>query len=169
MGDVIQQWWSALPAGAMVFLSILLGGTTALVRAGFHPTTFALISWPGTVAHELSHALVGLLLGAKPCSFSLFPKDLGGGRWQLGAVGFSGLRWWNAPWTALAPMLLAPLALYLATAWAYPAWDSGDAVGGLWRLALCALFLQASCPSSTDLRVAAPGIAILGALAVLLW
>lgn len=169
MQELLHSWWAGLPAGAFWFLALLGGLTFALVRASWHPTVFAFVSWPGTLAHELSHAGIGLVLGAKPCTFSLLPKNLGDGRWQLGAVGFSGLRWWNAPWTALAPMLLAPLALVLTTHWAYPAWESGNLLGGAWRLGLCTLLLQASCPSSTDLRIAAPGILVLGALAVVLW
>lgn len=166
---LFQQWWAELPGGAIAFLAILVSATAMLVRAGLHPTIFALVSWPGTTAHELAHGLVGLFLGAKPCSFSLLPKDMGNGQWQLGAVGFSNLRWWNAPWTALAPMLLAPLSVILTTEWAYPVWHSGDSLGGAWRLGLCVLFLQASWPSSTDLKIAAPGIAILAVLAIILW
>lgn len=167
--ELCLAWGQALPPGAVACLVALLIVTVCLVRAGFHPTVFALIAWPGTTAHELSHALIGGLLGAKPASFSLLPKNLGEGRWQLGAVGFTNLRWWNAPWTALAPMLLAPMSISLATEWAYPVFADGDILGGGWRLLLCALFLQASCPSSVDLKVAAPGLAVLAGLVVFLW
>lgn len=169
MAELLLSWWNGLPAGAYWFLGMLLAGTGFLVRAGLHPTVFALISWPGTTCHELAHAAIGFLLNAKPRSFSLLPKNLGDGRWELGHVGFINLRWYNAPWTGLAPMLLAPLAVLLTTDWAYPAWAAGDLVGSMWRLAFCVVMLQASCPSSTDLRIAAPGLAVMSAAAIYLW
>lgn len=169
MKDLVQGWWSGLPGGALVFLALLAAGTAALVRAGLHPTVFALVSWPGTLAHELAHMGVAWVLGARPVSLSLLPKKLGDGSWQLGSVGFTNLTWWNGPWTALAPMLLAPLAVCLTTEWAYPTWNAGDVAGAAWRLGLAILFLQASVPSSTDLRVAAPGVLLLGILTFCWW
>lgn len=169
MQNLVMTWWNGLPTGAYVFVGLLLAGTFALVRAGFHPTVFALISWPGTVCHELAHAAVGFLLNAKPRSFSLLPKNLGAGQWELGHVGFINLRWYNAPWTGLAPMLLAPMAVALATDWAYPHWAAGDLAGAAWRLSFCIVILQASCPSSTDLQVAAPGLLIIAAGVTYFW
>lgn len=168
MLSFLSEWWASLDGGALTTLVLLLLLTVALVRSSLHPTIFALVAWPGTVAHELAHALVGFILGAKPREFSLFPKSLGNGQWQLGAVGFVGLRWWNTPWTAMAPMLLAPLSVWAATAWAYPTWLAGDALGALWRLLICALVLQASWPSATDFKLAAPGIGILLVVAAIL-
>ncbi|KVP39521.1 hypothetical protein WJ87_04605 [Burkholderia ubonensis] len=143
--------------------------TFGLVRCSLHPTVFALVAWPGTLAHELSHAAVGLVLGARPTSMSLWPKSLGNGRWQLGSVEFTNLKWWNAPWTALAPMLLAPLALVLAVIWAYPVWAAGDLTATSIALYVCATMLQASWPSSKDFEVAFPGLVIIGLVIAWLW
>lgn len=169
MQSSFQYWWASLNGGEITFLFMLIGITTALVRAGLHPTVFALVAWPATTAHELCHYCVGAILGAKPCSFSLVPKKLEDGTWQLGSVSFANLQWWNGPWTALAPMLLAPLAIYLTTDWAYASWAQGEFFTGAWQLGLCALFLQASRPSNTDLRVAAPGLVVMGVIGFMLW
>ena len=169
MSELLSNWWNTVPEGAYFLLGGLVVFTVMLVRSSMHPTVFALVAWPGTLAHELAHVLVGLLLGAKPCEFSLFPKNMGNGRWQLGSVGFSNMTWWNGPWTAMAPMLLAPLAILLTVEWAYPALAGGDLGGALVRLLLCALFMQAAWPSSTDFRVAAPGLFILGLIGVVLY
>lgn len=163
------MWWDTVPDGAYFLLGGLVLFTFALVRSSLHPTVFALVAWPGTVAHELAHAIVGLLLGAKPCQFSLFPKNMGNGHWQLGSVGFANMTWWNGPWTAMAPMLLAPLSILLTVEWAYPVLAGGELGGALVRLAMCAMFLQASWPSGTDFRVAAPGLAVLGLIGLLLY
>jgi len=92
---------------------------------------------------------------------TLFPKNLGGGRWQLGAVSFRNMRWWNAPWTAMAPLLLAPLSVWLTLLVVAPQWESGNTLFGTFTLGLCSVILQASWPSTTDFRVALPGLVIL--------
>lgn len=163
----LLEWGQALSTTALCMELLLLAGTIFLVRSAMHPTTFALLAWPGTVAHELAHAAIGFILGAKPCDFSLSPKAMPNGSWQLGSVSFANFHWWSAPPTAMAPLLLAPLSVGLAAEWVAPVWDSGEPLGALWRLGFCTLLLQASWPSSTDFRVAAPGLVILGGL--LIW
>lgn len=164
MASALSAWFASLSAGALWLEVCLLGLTVMLVRSSLHPTTFALIAWPGVCAHEASHAALGFLLGAKPCDFSLTPKNLGDGRWQLGSVSFARMRWWNAPFTAMAPLLLAPLAVWLTAEWIPPYWDAGLFFEAAWRLGLCAILLQAAWPSSTDFKVAAPGLVVLGVL-----
>lgn len=160
------DWWNALPGGALFMEILMLGMTVALVRSSMHPTTFALVAWPGTTAHEASHGLVGLLLGAKPCEFSLFPKKAPDGEsWILGYVAFSNLKWWNAPFTAMAPLMLAPIAIWLVAEWAYPWLAKDDLPAAAWRLGVCCLIFQASWPSRQDFKVAAPGLLVLGLLA----
>lgn len=169
MREFLVSLAAEIPANAY-WMYLTMGVMTALlVRCSLHPTIFALVAWPGTLAHELSHAAVGLCLGAKPASLSLWPKSLGNGQWQLGSVGFTNLKWWNAPWTAMAPMLLAPLSLYLAFVWGYPAWAAGDLKAALVPLYFCAVMLQASWPSSTDFEVAFPGLVVLALLAAWFW
>jgi hypothetical protein len=169
MNEFLGELIDGIPTGAYGMYILLFALTLALVRCSLHPTVFALIAWAGTVMHEASHLIVGAVLGAKPTSVSLWPKSLGDGRWQLGSVGFTNMTWWNAPWTAMAPMLLAPLSLYLALAWAYPALAAGDLSHGGVALYLCATMLQASWPSSTDFEVAFPGLVIIGAVVAFLW
>lgn len=161
MLEHVFQWASSLSPAELSTLMALMVMTVALVRASFSVGMFALIAWPGTVSHEAAHALVGLLLGAKPTSVSLFPKHMGNGHWQLGSVGFARLRWWNAPWTAMAPMLLAPMSIWLAVNWVAPLWEAGNTFGALWRLLLCSVILHASWPSRTDFRLAIPGLIVL--------
>lgn len=169
MRDYLWAFLDGLPPGAYVMYLALIGITVCLVRSSMRPTFFALIAWPGTLAHELSHAAVGFVLGAKPSSLSMWPKALEGGQWQLGAVEFTNLRWWNAPWTALAPMLLAPLSFTIAWLWGYPALASGELGYFAMVIYLCAVMLQASWPSSTDFAAAVPGLAIIGLVLAWLW
>jgi hypothetical protein len=68
------------------------------------PRMQALVWWPATVLHELSHFLVGYVLLAKPVGFSVFPARYKPGTpWQLGHVSFARLRWWNQLPVGLAP------------------------------------------------------------------
>lgn len=169
MNEFFGELIDSIPAGAYSMYVIMALITFGLVRCSLHPTVFALVAWPGTLAHELAHGAVGVVLGAKPTSMTLWPKSLGDGRWQLGGVGFTNLKWWNAPWTAMAPMLLAPLSLALALAWAYPRWAAGDFLGAAPALYVCATMLQASWPSSTDFEIAFPGLVAIAVGVAIFW
>jgi hypothetical protein len=69
---------------------------------------FAILTLPGTFAHELLHWLVGGVFGARPTSISIIPKRGRGNEYTLGTVSFANLRWYNAAPAALAPMLILP-------------------------------------------------------------
>lgn len=109
-----------------------------------------LVAFPGTLAHELCHLFVGWLCGGHPVRFSVLPrqrKDLV----ELGSVEFRNLRWYNAFFIGMAPLLL------LGAAWVIVAWRSSLAftwINALW-LYFVANLLEASVPSGHDLRVAA--------------
>lgn len=77
-----------------------------------HVVFFALCL-PGTILHELSHWIVGLLTFAKPVGFSVWPRRIAPHTWQLGSVNFVNIQWWNAALVALAPLgiVLAPLVV----------------------------------------------------------
>lgn len=137
-----------LPSAALALLFAIL--------ARLHPLFF-LFTAAGTLCHELAHFLVGLVVGARPVSLTIIPRKAGGGgrqvHWQLGAVAFSRLRWYNAAPAALAPLLI--VVLPLAVAW----WRTR----GAWQwlpvdLAIACLLAPQwlSCwPSATDWRLAA--------------
>lgn len=87
--------------------------TAAIAAAGFWTLqrlarravrTWALITLPATLLHELAHAAVGLVTRARPASWSLWPRRIGPTTWRLGYVGFTNLRWWNGGAVALAPL-----------------------------------------------------------------
>lgn len=128
----------------------------------------AVISLPGTFMHKLLHGLVGLLLFAKPRSFSIVPKRQGD-TWVLGSVGFANLNIWNAASVAFAPVLMLgigwPLFQYLMLPSCltsnYLIWlASGYVVA-------CSLF---SCmPSATDFEVGALSGLMYGSIGFGVW
>lgn len=130
---------------------------------------FALIAWPGTVAHEACHAAVGLILGAKPRGFTVWPTRIGGGRWRLGSVSFANITWWNAAPTALAPLLLAPAAVWLLRTWALDGFFTDGPVYGAGRAFMCAILLQAAWPSLQDFKVAARGLVPVASVLGIAW
>lgn len=67
----------------------------------------------GVTTHELLHLGVGIITFASPTSFSVIPRR-DEGRIVLGSVGFKRLRWYNALFTALAPLSVVPLLLLLS-------------------------------------------------------
>lgn len=112
----------------------------------------ALLALPGTCCHEACHWLAGKLLNGEPARFTVVPRREGRG-FVLGSVALRNLRWYNAFFIGLAPLLLAPLAAVLL----------------LWRVRcqpvfgwpelgfafLAANLLFAALPSWADVRIAA--------------
>lgn len=72
----------------------------------------ALINMPGTILHEIMHFIVGLLLNAKPCNFTLFPRRNENG-YVMGSVGFTNITFYNAIPASMAPLMLLPIGFYL--------------------------------------------------------
>jgi tellurite resistance protein TehA-like permease len=118
---------------------------------------YALAVFPGTVAHELSHFFVGLVLGARPAAINLFPRRAENGL-ALGEVVFERLRWWNSIPVALAPFALVPLSAWMLrmSMGSHPV----SAMSLVLKI-LAVQFLFASIPSGRDFKHA-----LIGALAV---
>jgi hypothetical protein len=130
------------------------------------PWVFALITLPGTLAHELLHFGVGLLTGARPISLSIFPAKQQDGSWVLGEVRFARLRWWNRIPVGLAPLALLPLGLWLlGEAILRPLWSWENA--GLTSLTVQCV--NAGWPSQRDWAHAVLGMLALGLLGILLF
>lgn len=136
----------------------------SLRRYGF---VLALFSLGATVLHEACHWLVGLLLNAKPVSFSLWPKRQGNG-WQLGAVTFARLNIWNAAFVAFAPLCLAPLAWYVFKGVSIPAFQSGSFIEWIASGYFVACCVFASFPSAADVRAGLLSALMYGSSAICL-
>ena len=70
---------------------------------------------PSTIAHELSHLLLGVLCRAKPVGMSFWPRRVAGtNQYILGHVAFKNLTFWKTLPVATAPLLiLLPLGCWL--------------------------------------------------------
>lgn len=160
---LLEKLSTGFPSVALVCLWLLFlrGSRTSGWR-------IALVSLPGTWLHEVSHWLVGLLLAARPVSFSLWPKK-DGNSWVLGSVGFTGLNIWNSAPVALAPLLLFAVGGLVFVQVLQPLFEAGRY--GLWLVlgypvAAC---LFSGIPSSTDLRVGALSICMYAAACYVIW
>jgi len=156
----LHDWIDALllavsPRDACVVLAVLV--VISLSKfAGMW--MYALVALPGTLAHELVHFAVAMLLGARPSFPSLVPQRIGR-RWRLGAVAFRVGRLRALP-IALAPLALLPLALWWAAAFLRtPSWPLYCL--NVW---IVAALLGASLPSRTDWQLALPALLALAGL-----
>jgi hypothetical protein len=128
----------------------------------------ALLALPGTIAHELSHFVVGALLLAKPHGFSIWPKA-SGNTWTLGAVSFGNVGLLNGAFVALAPLLLLLIAWLCFVHLLLPLWNGGQ--WGWWALGgyLTATALFAALPSFQDIKLGGRSLLLYGALVGFLW
>ncbi len=108
-------------ADVLVYLipSVLLALVIRFL-AGTHPIFFAL-TVAGTLCHELSHWLIGLVSGARPSALTVIPVKKGG-RWELGSVTLTRVRWYNAAPAALAPLVILLIPLCVAWWRTAPGW-----------------------------------------------
>lgn len=146
----------AWPAeGSGPFLIYLVGMAAILWGLNQARRSFWLISLlalPGTLCHEACHWLVGALLNGQPARFTILPRREGQG-FVLGSVALRNLRWYNAFFIGLAPLLLLPLAYGLLL------WRVGRHPGLGWSEAGIAFLLAnlvfGAMPSWPDVRIAA--------------
>ena len=96
------------------YLAVVIAFASLLHYVRRMPRFFSLLSLPGTLAHELLHFLLGTMTLARPVKVSLLPKFHRDGSATLGSVTFTHIRWYNALWVGMAPMLALPAALWLA-------------------------------------------------------
>jgi hypothetical protein len=110
---------------------------------------FAILCLPGTIAHEFSHWITGLVTGAQPTSMNLIPER-SGGSYVLGSVTLQNVRWYNGWLVGLSPLMLLPCAYYIAIHHAGHKWSLAD----ICMLYLTAQLILASLPSSQDIKIA---------------
>ena len=136
----------------LIYLALLVGTLLLFQRLKRLFLLFALAVLPGTFCHELCHLCVGWLLGGKPANFTLLPKREGHA-YVLGSVAFAQIRWYNAFFLGMAPLLMLPLAYALLT-WRlknHPVLNWGEG----FAFYLIANLIYASLPSWQDFRIAA--------------
>jgi hypothetical protein len=142
----------ALSPRVLIYLAILVGILMLFQRLKRLFLLFSLAVLPGTFCHELCHLCVGGLLGGQPAAFTILPR-WEGHAYVMGSVAFARVRWYNAFFLGLAPLLLLPAA-YGLLAWrlkGHPGFSWGE---GLW-LYLIANLVYAALPSWQDFRIAA--------------
>lgn len=153
------------------FFLILL--VIVLVRLKYHTYSSmwatALVNVPGTALHELMHYSVGLILNARPCNFTLFPKRSLDGGYVMGSVGFRNVRFYNAVPSAMAPLLLLFIGFYL-NRYFLPTMRL-TAVNYILYVLLQTIIIENAVPSGADFRVAfmyPKGVILYGLLALMI-
>lgn len=111
----------------------------------------ALINIPGTLLHELTHFITGLVLNARPCNFTVFPKRAPDG-YVMGSVGFRNITFYNAVPSALAPLALLPIGFYV-NRYLLPEMEP-TLLNCILYMLLQTVLIENAIPSRADFRVA---------------
>ena len=112
---------------------------------------FLLITFPITLAHELTHLVFGYLSGGQPSGLRILPRRSARG-YILGSVTCNNVRWYNGLFIGLAPLILLPLA-FVVLIWRVHLQPQAAMSEAPWALAIAGL-AAASLPSIQDMRVA---------------
>jgi hypothetical protein len=140
------------PEVLFAYVAAVAAGLWLLRQARRSFWLVSVLALPGTFAHELCHWLFGLALNGRPIRFTVLPRREGRG-YVLGAVAFANLRWYNAFFIGLAPLLLLPGA-YVLFRWrlaVHPMVGWPEALMAF----LIANLLFGAIPSWQDCRIAA--------------
>lgn len=149
----------ALAHFAGIVLAAALGGIQGRSeRLG--PLRMILIRLPGTLLHELAHLAVAFIIGGRPVGFTVIPRRtvaLGADGtprrvWLLGAVTIANPSALAALPSALAPLLLLPVAWFLYRSWF--CWFPPDVLHTLMMYVAVVVCSGSALPSGQDLRVA---------------
>lgn len=130
----------------------------------------ALVNIPGTILHELMHFIVGLILNAHPCNFTVFPRRGEDGNYVMGSVGFRNITFYNAVPASMAPLLLLPIGFYL-NRYFLPIMRP-TFVNYVLYVLLQTIIIENAMPSGADFRVARmylSGVLMYGFIAVSLF
>ena len=129
----------------------------------------ALVNIPGTILHEMMHYIVGLVLNARPCNFTIFPRKSPDGYYVMGSVGFRNVTFYNAVPSAMAPLLLLVIGFYLNRY--YLPLMRPTMLNYVLYVLLQTIIIENAMPSGADFRVAGmylKGILLYGFLLVAL-
>lgn len=153
------DWWVNSPEFLTLlinnrFLLILL--VIVLIRLKYNTYSSmwasALVNIPGTILHELMHFTVGLILNAKPCNFTVFPRRGPDGSYVMGSVGFRNVTFYNAVPSAMAPLLLLVIG-FMINRYYLPVMPL-TAVNYILYVLLQTIIIENAMPSSADFKVA---------------
>ena len=112
----------------------------------------SLVNIPGTILHEFMHFFVGLILNARPCNFTIFPRRGEDGSYVMGSVGFRNVTFYNAVPASMAPLLLLPIGFYL-NRYFLPTMEP-TFVNYVLYVLLQTIIIENAMPSGADFRVA---------------
>lgn len=112
----------------------------------------SLVNIPGTILHEFMHFFVGMLLNARPCNFTIFPRRGEDGSYVMGSVGFRNVTFYNAVPASMAPLLLLPIGFYL-NRYFLPTMEP-TFVNYVLYVLLQTIIIENAMPSGADFRVA---------------
>lgn len=150
--------YSFITNNTIGFLILVLSIYSLVVRS-FHSSLIGswFVNFIGVFFHEFAHAIVGLILGAKPQKFIIFPErhvlENGKSCYVLGSVEFSNLNWFNTTATAMAPLLLLFVAYWIENNfWHY--FQTNSLINIVLYIYLLIVFIINSIPSSVDFKMA---------------
>ena len=139
-------------AVAMVYLCAVVVMLWLMNKARSSFWLLPVLALPGTFCHEVCHWVLGKVMNGQPVHFTVIPRREGRG-YVLGSVSFVNLRWYNAFFVGMAPLLMLPMAyaLFLWRLGAKPSLGWPEAV----MVFLLANLVFGSVPSWPDLCIAA--------------
>ena len=135
------------------FVAIVVAAIIGKMKEGSKSSIWKawIVFFVGTFFHELAHFIVSLITFGKPSSFNVFPsKDKETNMITLGYVTSRNMRWYNAFFISMAPLLLIPLSYYVYTT--FFTYFEFNIYTMFIQIFLIVTLLFSSIPSGTDFK-----------------
>ena len=134
------------------YIAAIAGGVLLLHIAQRYMLIFCVMALPGTIAHELTHFVVGWITGGKPQGLSIIPRRRGNA-YVLGAVMLANVRWYNGLFIGLSPLLLFP-AVVLLVQWRLALPGTTVSLNEMIWVYFAATLVNGAVPSAQDMKIA---------------
>ena len=131
-----------------------------------HILVFSLVALPGTLLHEVSHVVMGLLSFGRPTGISLIPRRSVSG-YVLGSARFANVRWYNGCFIGLSPLFMLAAAAWLL-GWRITSQPAFHVEELLWVYFIASL-AYGGIPSWQDIKVAATSFWLFVLCALAFW
>ena len=163
----IERLLAATTTGhGLMYAGIVGGCVLLLLMLRRHILVFSLVALPGTLLHELSHVVMGLLTFGRPVGISLLPRRSVNG-YVLGSARFANVRWYNGCFIGLSPLLMLVAAGWLL-GWRITSQPAFHVEELLW-VYLIASLAYGGIPSWQDIKVASASLWLFAFFALAFW
>jgi len=148
--NLICKTYNAYPLKSIFFITTIIILIFLSKKISKISYSYALLTLPATIMHELSHLTLSVITLGKPVKINLIPKKTKNGI-IYGYVESSNINIWNAALIGLAPLILLILGVIFLFKYLIPEKNIFFIILDFY---IVLMFIEGGIPSKEDLKIA---------------